>query len=146
LPECPQLKILRIDGALFFGAVNYVAERLRILAKRFPDQKRLLILARTITFIDVAGAEMLVREHRLRQEKGGGVYFHQLQPSARQILEKGGYLNEFGDNHFFDHKGDAIAGLFDELDKSICATCTRRIFNECKSVPRAVPIPDAADE
>ena len=34
LPQCPQLAIVRIDGALFFGAVSYVAERLRLIAKR----------------------------------------------------------------------------------------------------------------
>ena len=137
LSECPQMKILRIDGALFFGAVNYVAERLRVIAKRSPGQKYLLILARSVPFIDVAGAEMLVREHRLRKSIGGGVYFHQLQSSARQILERGGYLGEFGDDHFYAHKGDAIAGMVEIVDKSICATCTARIFNECKSLPRA---------
>ena len=36
LPQCPQLAIVRIDGALFFGAVSYVAERLRLIAKRNP--------------------------------------------------------------------------------------------------------------
>ncbi|MCB1741194.1 MAG: SulP family inorganic anion transporter [Gammaproteobacteria bacterium] len=134
LPECPQLKILRIDGALFFGAVNYVAERLRIIAKRNPEQKHLLILARPISFVDIAGAAMLTREHRRRKSDGGGVYFNQMQPSVKRMLERAEYLQEFGEDHFFVHKGDAIAGVFDRLDKSICKTCTKRIFNECKSI------------
>ena len=35
LPECPQFKIVCIDGSLYFGAVNHVAETLR----RFREQK-----------------------------------------------------------------------------------------------------------
>ena len=137
LPECPQMKLIRIDGALFFGAVNYVAERLRIIFKRNPEQKHLLILARPINFIDVAGAEMLARENRNRKGVGGGVYLHQLKEDAKEILKRSGYFDEIGPDHFFDHKGEAIAGVFERLDKNICARCTKRIFNECKTVPRA---------
>ena len=52
LPDCPQMALVRIDGALFFGAVNYVAERLRVIARRRPEQKHLVVLARTISFVD----------------------------------------------------------------------------------------------
>ncbi len=136
LPQCPQMKLIRIDGAVFFGAVNYVSERLRIIYKRDPEQKHLLILARPVSFIDVAGAEMLVREHRQRKATGGGIYFHQLQDSAQKILRKSGFLTEIGEDHFFDNKGDAISGVFAKLDMDICRGCKRRIFNECKSVPK----------
>jgi len=136
LPECPQLKFVRIDGALFFGAVAYVAERLRIIFKHNPDQKHLLTLARPITFIDVAGAEMLAREGRIRKRTGGGLYLHQLPVSARELLRRGGYMADIGEENFFDSKGEAISGIFDRLDKSICRRCDKRIFNECKSVER----------
>ena len=147
LPQCPQMKLIRIDGAIFFGAVNYVAERLRVIFKRNPEQKHLLILARPVSFIDVAGAEMLVREHRQRKAIGGGIYFHQLQEPARELLRKSGFLDEIGEDHFYDNKGDAIGGVFARLDSSICRSCKRRIFNECKSVPRDLPGgPDAKPE
>lgn len=137
LPECPQMKLIRIDGALFFGAVNYVAERLRIMFKRNSNQKHLLILARPINFIDVAGAEMLARENATRKGVGGGIYLHQLKDDAKAMLKRGGFFDEIGEDHFFDNKGEAIAGIFEKLDKNVCARCTRRIFNECKTVPRA---------
>lgn len=137
LPECPQMKLIRIDGALFFGAVNYVAERLRIMFKRNSDQKHLLILARPINFIDVAGAEMLARENATRKGVGGGIYLHQLKDDAKAMLKRGGFFDEIGEDHFFDNKGEAIAAIFERLDKNVCARCTKRIFNECKTVPRA---------
>jgi SulP family sulfate permease len=33
-PECPQLKIVRIDGSMFFGAVNHFAEELHAITKQ----------------------------------------------------------------------------------------------------------------
>jgi SulP family sulfate permease len=128
--------MVRIDGPLFFGAVNYVAERLRVIAKHNPLQKHLLIMSRTISFIDVAGAEMLAREARLRREAGGQLYFHQLQEGAQELLERGGYLQDVGGENMFPTKGEAIAEIFQRLDRGICVRCDKRIFNECRAVPK----------
>ena len=136
LPECPQFKMVRIDGPVFFGAVNYVAERLRIIAKRNSAQKHLLIMARTISFIDVAGAEMLAHEAQLRRQAGGQLYFHQLHDSARELLERGGYLQDVGPENIFFTKGEAISEIFQRLDRGICVRCEKRIFNECRAVPK----------
>ena len=136
LPECPQFKMVRIDGPLFFGAVNYVAERLRVIAKHNPMQKHLLIMSRTISFIDVAGAEMLAREAWLRRKAGGQLYFHQLQEDAQELLERGGYLQDVGEEDLFPTKGEAIAEIFKRLDRGICVRCEKRIFNECRAVPK----------
>jgi len=135
LPKCPQLNLIRIDGALFFGAANYVAEKLQLIYKYDPAQKHLLILARPISFIDVAGAELLIREKRRRKAIGGDLYLHQLQEPARNVLRKGGYLKEIGEANLFEVKGEAIGAIFKKLDPDICRTCTRRIFNECKTLP-----------
>ncbi|MCK7577524.1 MAG: SulP family inorganic anion transporter [Chromatiales bacterium] len=36
LPECPQLKIVRIDGSIYFGAVDHVGEQLHEFAEANP--------------------------------------------------------------------------------------------------------------
>ena len=113
-----------------------MAERLRIIAKHNASQKHMLIMARTISFIDVAGAEILAREARLRREAGGQLYFHQLQESALELLERGGYLNDVGEENLFETKGEAIAEIFKRLDRGICVRCEKRIFNECRAVPK----------
>jgi len=136
LPECPQFKMVRIDGPVFFGAVNYVAERLRIIAKHNSAQKHLLIMARTISFIDVAGAEMLAHEASLRRKAGGQLYFHQLHDTAQELLERGGYLEDVGEENIFFTKGEAISEIFQRLDRGICVRCEKRIFNECRAVPK----------
>ena len=136
LPQCPQLAIVRIDGALFFGAVSYVAERLRLIAKRNPLQKHLLLLARSVSYLDVAGAEMLARELRMRRGSGGQVYFHQVKEGPMAILRRGGYYDEIGEENFFLSKAEAIGEVFERLDRNICLRCDRRIFNECRALPK----------
>ncbi len=137
LPQCPQLGIVRIDGALFFGAVNYVAERLRLLAKRNPERNHLLIFSRSISTLDVAGAEMLVGEAKSRSNNGGGLYLHCLRDQPHRLLKRGGYMDEIGEQNVFESKGEAIAGIFNRLDREICKRCDKRVFVECQSVPRA---------
>ncbi len=135
LPQCPQLQLVHINGSLFFGAANHVALRLQKLFKAYGNQKHLLILARPISFLDVAGAELLAREKRQRKAIGGDIYLHQVQSPVRKVLAKGGYLDEIGEANIFDSKGDAISEIFKRLDRSLCARCEKRIFNECKTLP-----------
>jgi len=56
--ECPQLKMLTIEGSIYFGAVDHVATHLDILREISPERKHLLLLARNMNFVDVAGAEL----------------------------------------------------------------------------------------
>ena len=136
LPECPQLAIVRINGALFFGAVNYVAERLRLIMKRDPSRKHLLLLTGGVSYLDVAGAEMLAREQRLRRAAGGQISFYQLREGPMAILRRGGYFEEIGEENFFESKAEAIGEVFGRLDRNVCMRCDRRIFNECRALPK----------
>jgi len=72
LPDCPQLKMLRLNGSVFFGAADHVNQALQHVDHQTPTQKHLLIVASGINFVDVSGAEMLVREARRRKAMGGG--------------------------------------------------------------------------
>ncbi len=134
LPECPQLKILRLDDSLYFGSVAHVGELLRRYREHYPQQKNLLLLTKGISQVDVAGAELLVNEARERRKMGGELYMYRLRESAAQVFERGGYQDEIGEANLFDTKGDAIAGIFERLDPAICASCEARIFLECRQV------------
>ena len=133
LDECPQLKLLRIDGSLFFGAINYVAEYLQELSRSASQQKHLLILAQGINFVDIAGAELLAKEAKNRENIGGRLYMYRVKPGACEIL-KHGFVDEIGERNFFDSKTTAISTIFKQLDKTVCAKCSKRIFKECESI------------
>lgn len=137
LPECPQLKIVRIDGSLFFGAVNHVAETLRGFRQRNPEQKYVMVVATGINFIDVAGAELLAQEAKNYRNMDGRLFFIQMKEGVCGPLRRGGYIKDVGDENMFESKTEAIHEIFTEfLDKDICARCDRRIFKECETIPR----------
>lgn len=133
LPECPQLKIIRIDGSLFFGAVSYVAEVLKRYEKRRPEQKHLLIIGKGINFVDIAGAEFLVQEAKSRRMTGGGLYFIDIKEGVCAPLQKGGYLKDIGPENIYQRKSEAFEEIYTKLDKSICQSCPHRIFLECQA-------------
>lgn len=136
LPECPQLKIVRVDGSLFFGAVNYVAERLREFTEREPRQKHLLLIASGVNFVDVAGADFLTREATSRRAAGGSLSLYRLKEEPWETLRRGDYLDKIGWDNVYTSKGEAIGDIVRrKLDPEICRHCKRRIFNECQALP-----------
>jgi SulP family sulfate permease len=142
LPECPQLKILRLDDSLYFGSVAHVGELLRRYREHYPEQKHLFLLTKGIAQVDVAGAELLIKEVRERRNLGGDLYMYQLRDTASKVFKRGGYRDEIGEANIFKNKEDAISAIFDRLDKNICATCEQRIFVECKSIEQQVQDPE----
>ena len=137
LPECPQFKMVRLDGSLFFGAVHHVQKMLRIFEQRNPDQKHLMILASGMNTIDVSGAECLAQEARYRRALGGAIYLYRAKEGVQKLLRAGGYLEDIGEDNLFRSKQQAIAHVVSKLDHEVCRTCTKRIFSECASLPSA---------
>jgi SulP family sulfate permease len=135
LIECPQLKILRIEGSIYFGAVDHVDTHFDTLRETSPKQKHLLLMSKSINFIDVAGAELLAREAGRRKKMGGQLYFYSLRQPVRDMLERSGHIEQIGRANIFAGKHEAIGGVFARLDRSICRTCRARIFNECAALP-----------
>jgi len=133
--ECPQLQILRVEGSLYFGAVSHVGDYLQQIEERRPLQKHLLLLSKSMNFVDVAGAELLAGEARRRRARGGGLYFHGLRDSAARMLFGSAFRIEFDPGANRASKREAIAGIFAILDRNICATCRARVFEECSSLP-----------
>ena len=128
--ECPQLKIVRIDGSIYFGALEVVSDFFNSLYEK-GEVKNVLIVAKGINFIDLAGATWLEYEAKRWKDRGGGIYFSGLKIVSQQILRKGGFRESIGEEYFFADKRDAIRSIYDNLDKDICATCKVRIFHEC---------------
>jgi SulP family sulfate permease len=92
-------------------------------------------MSKSINFVDVAGAELLAHEARRRRTDGGALYFYGMRQGAREVLERGGQMEEIGRDRVFASKRELVAGVFARLDRSVCAGCTARIFEECKSIP-----------
>lgn len=133
--ECPQLKIIRIDGSLFFGAVHGVEEALHAIDFYNPEQTRVLIICSGINFIDIGGAELLKRETLRRRELGGDLYLCSVKSRVLTLLRAGGYLDVIGNDHIFAAKATAIKTIFGQLDPQRCQRCNARVFGECPPPP-----------
>ena len=135
LPECPQLKLLRMEGEVYFGATQHVADILYTLRHEASPQKHLLVMGKSMNFIDLAGAELWEAELSARRAMGGDLYFHRPRPEVIALWRTTGFTRVLGPEHQFPDKRVAIATIFNKLDKAICQRCSARIFQECKTVP-----------
>lgn len=132
-PECPQLRVVRITGSVYFGAASYVQQALQQIDEDNPLQKSVLIAASSLSYIDIAGAEVLAQEARRRRRLGGGLYFYRLNQTILQSLRQGGYTDEIGPGAFFPVMTDVTSALYWTLDPAVCRNCKARIFRQCQS-------------
>lgn len=132
LPDCPQLKCLRINGSVFFGAVDHVQQTLHEIGEKTP-QKHVLVVSGGINFVDVAGAEFFAHEARRRRRLGGGLYFYRLKDEVINLLKRGRYIDDVGPERIFPVKARPVGAIYPGLDCNICRNCQLRIFHECKN-------------
>jgi SulP family sulfate permease len=148
-PLCPQLDILRIDGSLFFGAVEHVRDELEAARAQRPGLRHLLVVGSAINFVDASGADLLEQEARTLRASGVSLYLCNLKPQVRDVLKRGGHLNAIGRENIFETKDEAIRSIYARLDVSTCSRCQARVFNECQHLlpdgsPREQQRPDFA--
>jgi SulP family sulfate permease len=152
--DCPQLKLLRLEGSIFYGAVEHVQQTFVAVDEHVPSQRHLLLFSRSINTIDLAGAEMLAREAVRRRKLGGALYLCGVRDATCAMLKKGGYEADIGAENVFAQKPDAIAAIYARLDTEICRNCHSRIFRECRErLPNGearpaeivVPLPDVPE-
>ncbi|MFO1311329.1 MAG: sulfate permease [Burkholderiales bacterium] len=144
-PTCPQVDILRLDGSLFFGAIEHVRDELEAARRDRPGASHILLVASGVNFIDTAGCEALVQASRAMRDTGATLCVCNLKPGVLATLERGGYLEALGPDRVFPTKADAIHALYGQLSVPVCEACTARIFMECQATlpdrtPRIVPV------
>ena len=124
--ECSNLKIVRIDGSLYFGSIEKISN---YFSKLYEDNEvqHVLIAADGINFIDLAAAEWLTNEIKKWQKNRGGIYFAGLKLVSQDVLQKGGFMDKMGNNIFFEEKKQAIH----EIHKKINKPCLEKVFDEC---------------
>jgi hypothetical protein len=69
-----------MEGSVYFGATAHVADHLQALRNEDMPQRYLLVMAKSMNLIDVAGAELWRSELRARRAMGGDLYFHRPRP------------------------------------------------------------------
>lgn len=108
----PAVKILRIDGSLFFGAVDHVQ---RALQKHSTPQqlggRQLLVFCPGINFIDLSGAEMLLQETERLERAGVRVSFCVFKNTVLDELKALGYFQQLERGNFYPTVDAALLSL-----------------------------------
>jgi SulP family sulfate permease len=97
-----------------------------------PERKNLLVIGSGVNFMDMAGAELLSHLAHERAATGGALYYYDMKEDICSHFKFLDYLLDIGIDNVFVSKKDAIASIYSKLDRSICDTCTARIFIECQ--------------
>jgi SulP family sulfate permease len=133
LEDCPQLKIVRINGSIFFGAANHLQEALQRIDETEPQHTHVLLVASGINFVDLTGAHMLAQEAQRRRAMGGALSLFNVKEEPMEMLRRSGAYETIGADNFFAMGDDVMATLKGRLNQSICSRCTARIFSPCKA-------------
>lgn len=139
-PICPQVALLHLQGSIYFGAVGHVRSHLHAVDTADPRRKWVVLLARGVNFIDLAGAELLGEEAQRRRELGGGLYIVGAPPQVNRMLEQTEQARIISPKRILTHKSDALAAIYPQLDSEVCRYCTQRVFEECQNqLPNGEP-------
>jgi len=132
LVQCPQISIIRVDGSLFFGSVEYVEKKIYELEQQDGKPKITILNLRGVGNIDLTGADFLLKEiDRIRARKGDIYLINTYQPVIR-TLKKTHVLGRLRPENLLLNKREAIERAVSEVDNNICAQCIHRVFEECK--------------
>jgi SulP family sulfate permease len=135
VPElCPQLLIMRLDGPLFFGSVEAVEKRLKIIRKTHKRQKHWVFTMKSVGKIDLAGADLLIKVIREIKADGGSFRIVAHFEPLIKSLDRLHVLDELGQDKLYSSKFEALAAATQDLDKHICKGCLRDIFVECDTL------------
>lgn len=128
---CPQISIFNIEGPLFFGAAQSFADN--IMNSIHYKPKVLLLRMNKVPFIDTTGNYYLTSIVK-NFSKHGIVLISGLKDQPIAFIKQTGLYHIVGEEHFFDHTGEAIDYALLQLDKNRCIGCKRFVFNECTAL------------
>lgn len=113
LPEC-RVKVLRVDGSLFFGAVDHVQWTLH--QHTAEGYRHIVLVGHGVNFIDFAGAELLAREAARLRALGGELYFCSFKSPALVLLRQARYQETLTEANCFASADEALTSLARRFD------------------------------
>jgi len=137
LPNCPQLGVIELLGDLYFGAVGHVEDAIHALQHKNPDQRFLLIRMHSVDHCDFSGIHMLESVVSAFRDRGGDVFMVQVSHRVMRVMERTGFVDFLGEDHFLN-EDKAIGHIFHRvLDPAVCIyECPVRVFRECQNLPK----------
>ncbi len=132
LPEdLPDVRVIYVTGALFFGATNQFVETI----ERLPPAKFLILSMRGVPMVDVSSLQAIEHVWREQYERGGSIYLTGLQPQVRTLFERGGLITAIGEEH-----------ILWSADRAILRACGPEVFSPSPATAQALNEDDGFDD
>jgi sulfate permease, SulP family len=126
--DCPQLTILNLEGALFFGAATKFEQE---VLEHIPMIRTLMIRMAKVPIIDATGERSLHMIYEACQRHKVKLMLKGLQEQPMHMLEATGLVDLIGRNNIYERTGPAIDSALARMDVNICAACPYHAFREC---------------
>ena len=133
--DCPQVNICTIEGPLFFGSAQAFEKTVREVV--YPDAKVLILQLNKVPYMDTTGEANLSRIVHAFKKRGGIILVSEIQDQPRGVLKKTGLYDEIGEDHFYEHTGDAISEALRHVSLDRCKGCKLYAFRECSKLSQA---------
>jgi SulP family sulfate permease len=140
--DCPQISIYTIEGPLFFGAANKFEKSIMDTIHLKP--RIMLLRMGKVPFLDTSGESNLSSLVKHFGKLGGTVLMSGVQAQPMEVLKKTGLYKLVGENHLFEHTGEAIDYALTRLEIAKCIGCKHFAFRECASLSQGNPEPAIA--
>jgi SulP family sulfate permease len=131
--DCPQVTILSVDGALFFGAATKFEQE---VLEYVPHIRRLILRMGRVPIVDATGEKALRAVAESCRKRGIGLRVTGLQPQPLEVLRSTGLLDAIGEANVFPRTGPALNAAIAEMDTAICAGCGHSAFRECAELKK----------
>jgi SulP family sulfate permease len=127
--QCGQVRVLHVEGALFFGAAGELETALREASKDSGVEVLVLRLKRA-QGLDVTTGDVLVRAAARMAGQGRSLLLVGMRPRAMERLEDMGVIDAIGADHmfptrpgWFEAMDDALRQGIDQLEEHRCEQC-----------------------
>ncbi len=138
VPQCPQIRFVRIEGPLFFASVEHVEREFRKMEEK-DGFKTCILNLKGVGKIDLAGADFILSETRRARAQGHDLHLIAANPQVLHVLKRLHCLAVLGQENVHPHKSEAIGPAVAGVQDSICQSCEIRCFIECSAKPGAGP-------
>ncbi|HIW32471.1 MAG TPA: sulfate permease [Candidatus Paenibacillus intestinavium] len=136
--NCPQISIFTLEGPLFFGTANILEKS--IIDTILLGPKVLLLRMSKVPYVDTTGGAKLVRIVGDLENLDGIVLISGIKPQSVEVFKKTGLYSLIGEDHFFEHTGEAIDYALTRLDLNKCLGCKHFAFHECETMSKKIQL------
>ncbi|RQW62642.1 SulP family inorganic anion transporter [Vibrio viridaestus] len=131
LNTCPQVHFFSIEGAVFFGSLEHIEQKMVSLIRREGEKPYWIINGNDMTDFDEHGIHFLNSMIERHKASGGNVAWIMRSRWKLDKCEQYKLFDAIGKENVYPAKQGALGAIIPTLDIGVCEQCQCPIFTEC---------------